>query len=93
MTAKIAVVIPCYRVTRHILDVIRSIGPEVKRIYAVDDCRPDGSGELVEAQCTDPKVQVIRHAQNLGVGGAVMTGYRAALDEDMDVIVKLDGDG
>lgn len=93
MTAKIAVVIPCYRVTRHILDVIRSIGPEVKRIYAVDDCCPDGSGELVEAQCTDPRVQVIRHAQNLGVGGAVMTGYRAALDEDMDVIVKLDGDG
>ena len=89
----IAVVIPSYRVTRHILDVIAGIGPEVSRIYVVDDKCPDGSGALVRSNCTDPRVRVIEHAENQGVGGAVMTGYQAAIAEGMDVIVKVDGDG
>ncbi|MGX4643833.1 glycosyltransferase family 2 protein [Massilia sp. SYSU DXS3249] len=89
----IAVVIPSYRVTRHILGVIAGIGPEVSRIYVVDDKCPDGSGALVRGSCTDPRVRVIEHVQNQGVGGAVMTGYQAAIDEGMEVIVKVDGDG
>jgi dolichol-phosphate mannosyltransferase len=89
----IAVVIPSYRVTRHILGVIAGIGPEVDRIYVVDDKCPDGSGALVRSSCTDPRVRVIEHAENQGVGGAVMTGYQAAIDEGMDIIVKVDGDG
>lgn len=89
----VAVVIPSYRVTRHILDVLSGIGPEVARIYVVDDCCPDGSGALVRAQCSDPRVVVIEHAVNQGVGGAVMTGYAAAIAESMQVIVKIDGDG
>jgi glycosyltransferase involved in cell wall biosynthesis len=90
---RIAVVIPSYRVTRHILGVIAGIGPEVTRIYVVDDKCPDGSGALVRTNCTDPRVRVLDHAENQGVGGAVMTGYRAAIEEGMDVIVKIDGDG
>src|SRR5690606_34207967 len=43
--------------------------------------------------CTDVRVKVIRNAQNAGVGGAVMAGYRAAIADNMDVIVKVDGDG
>lgn len=89
----IAVVIPSYRVTRHILGVIAAIGPEVSRIYVVDDKCPDGSGALVRANCTDPRVRVIEHERNQGVGGAVMTGYQAAIDEGITVIVKVDGDG
>lgn len=91
--AAVAVVIPSYRVTRHILGVIESMGPEVSRIYVVDDKCPDGSGDLVLRDCTDPRVRVIHHAQNQGVGGAVMTGYQAAIEEGMTVIVKVDGDG
>lgn len=89
----IAVVIPCYRVTRHIEQVIAGIGPEVARIYAVDDACPDGSGDHIEKHCTDPRVVVLRNPRNLGVGGAVMTGYRAALQDGMDIVVKIDGDG
>ncbi|MBH1976904.1 MAG: glycosyltransferase family 2 protein [Comamonadaceae bacterium] len=89
----IAVVIPCYRVTAHVLQVIAAIGPEVHRIYVIDDACPDGSGNLVESACQDTRVRVLRHAANKGVGGAVITGYRAALDEGMDIIVKIDGDG
>lgn len=91
--ASIAVVIPSYKVTRHILGVIAGIGPEVTRIYVVDDCCPDHSGEFVRANCQDARVTVLEHSENQGVGGAVMSGYRAAIDDGADVIVKLDGDG
>lgn len=90
---RIAVVIPSYRVTRHILNVIAMIGPEVWRIYVVDDKCPDGSGAYVEANCRDFRVIVLRHEFNQGVGGAVMTGYQAAIADGADVIVKIDGDG
>ncbi len=90
---RIAVVIPCYKVTRHVLEVIASIGNEVWRIYVVDDACPDESGKHVEAYCLDQRVRVVYHACNQGVGGAVMTGYRSAIADGADVIVKVDGDG
>ncbi|WP_326542797.1 glycosyltransferase family 2 protein [Pseudorhodoferax sp.] len=90
---RVAVVIPCFRVRAHILPVLSSIGPEVARIFVVDDACPESSGDFVEQSCPDARVQVLRHAHNLGVGGAVMTGYRAAIDDGYDIIVKLDGDG
>lgn len=89
----IAVVIPSYKVTRHIVGVIAKIGPEVERIYVVDDKCPDHSGAFVREHCTDPRVVVLDHAENQGVGGAVMTGYAAAIEAGMKVIVKVDGDG
>ncbi len=89
----IAVVIPCFRVRSHILSVLARIGDTVSRIYIVDDACPEGSGALVSEQCSDPRVSVIKHAENRGVGGAVVTGYRAALAGGADIVVKLDGDG
>jgi glycosyltransferase involved in cell wall biosynthesis len=89
----IAVVIPSYRVKRHVLDVIAHIGPECGAIYVVDDACPEGSGRHVEAECRDPRVHVVYHPQNQGVGGATLTGYRAAIEGGASVIVKLDGDG
>jgi hypothetical protein len=50
----VAVVIPSYKVTRHILGVIAGMGPEVTRIYVVDDCCPDKSGDFVRASCQRP---------------------------------------
>lgn len=90
---KVAVVIPAYKVTAHVLGVIDKIGAECSRIYVVDDCCPDGSGRHVQAHCSDPRVRVLFHEKNKGVGGAVMTGYRAAIDENQDIVVKVDGDG
>jgi len=90
---RIAVAIPCYKVTQHVLDVIAAIGPEVETIYAVDDACPEGSGRFIEENNRDPRVRVLFHEQNQGVGGAVVTAYRAALAEGMDVVVKIDGDG
>ena len=89
----IAAVIPCFKVTRHILEVIARIGPEVDMIIVVDDACPEQSGQLVQASCNDPRVSVVFNPVNLGVGGAVMAGYRHAIEAGADVIVKLDGDG
>jgi glycosyltransferase involved in cell wall biosynthesis len=91
--ASIAVVVPCYRVTRHIEGVLARVGAEVERIYCVDDACPEASGDFIESRVVDPRVVVLRHPENVGVGGAVMTGYRAAIDDGFDVIVKIDGDG
>ena len=90
---RVAVVIPCYKVSAHILGLIQKIGSEVDTIFVVDDCCPENSGALVENDCTDPRVRVIFHPINLGVGGAVISGYRAASADGADVIVKVDGDG
>lgn len=90
---KTAVVIPCFKVRKHILSVISDIGAGVSRIYVVDDCCPEGSGREVEQLCHDPRVTVLFNPVNLGVGGAVMAGYRAALADAMDIVVKVDGDG
>ncbi|NUT88934.1 glycosyltransferase family 2 protein [Pseudomonas corrugata] len=90
---RVAVVIPCYRVTAHIIDVIQAIGSEVWRIYVIDDACPDSSGQHVLDTCTDPRVRVLPHEVNKGVGGAVMTGYREAIADNASIIVKIDGDG
>jgi glycosyltransferase involved in cell wall biosynthesis len=89
----VAVVIPCYRVSRHVLGVLAAIGPEVDAIYVVDDHCPEGSGDLVTAESRDPRVRVLRNPHNQGVGGATLRGFRAALERGADIIVKLDGDG
>lgn len=91
--SKIAVVIPCYRVTRHVLDVIAGVPPEVDVVICVDDACPDNSGHFIETHVSDPRVRVIRHPENQGVGGAVKTGYRAAVAAGCDIAVKVDGDG
>jgi glycosyltransferase involved in cell wall biosynthesis len=90
---RIAVVIPCFRVTQHILDVIDGIGADVWRIYVVDDKCPDQSGNYVKANGRDPRVVVLHHQANLGVGGAVITGFRQAIADGCDIVVKVDGDG
>lgn len=63
----VAVVIPCYKVATHILPLLARIGPEVLSIIVVDDACPEGSGD-VKARCTDPRVEVVFHPRNLGVG-------------------------
>ena len=89
----IAVVIPCYKVIDHIEGVIEAIGPEVDRIYCVDDACPVGSGDFISRNVRDPRVVVVRNERNQGVGGAVMHGYRRAIDDGATVLVKIDGDG
>lgn len=89
----IAVVIPCYRVGDLVLDVIARMGSEVDYIIAVDDCCPDGTADRLAERVTDRRLTILRHDVNKGVGGAVVTGYRKALEMGVDIVVKVDGDG
>lgn len=89
----IAVVVPCFKVSNQVLGVLKEIGPEVDKIYVIDDACPDGSGRLVQTECSDSRVEVLFHETNLGVGGATKTGYAKALQFGFDIVVKLDGDG
>ncbi len=91
--ANIAVVIPCYKVIQQIAKVVAEIPEYVRNIYIIDDACPEGSGEFVRQHVKDGRVRIIRHANNLGVGGAVISGYLAAIADGADVIVKIDGDG
>jgi dolichol-phosphate mannosyltransferase len=89
----ISVVIPCYKVSKQILTVIAQIPKRVSRIYVVDDCCPEETGQYVKKTCRDPRVHVLFHERNRGVGGATVSGYRQALADGAIVIVKIDGDG
>ena len=89
----VAVVIPAFKVRDHILGVIESIGKQVQHIIVIDDACPEKSGELVKKKFPNSRVQVIFHEKNMGVGGAVKSGYKRAIELGIDIVVKIDGDG
>ena len=90
----IAAVIPCYRVEREIQSVLQTMPAYIKHIIVVDDASPDSSADLVAASAkTDKRLLLIHHPSNQGVGGALVTGFRKALELEAQVIVKIDGDG
>jgi dolichol-phosphate mannosyltransferase len=89
----ICVVIPAYRVSNEILDVISSLGNEVTQIIVIDDGCPEKSGDIVVKNTKDSRVEVLFHNENFGMGAAMKTGYKRALEKGADIIIKVDGDG
>ncbi|MDZ5650587.1 glycosyltransferase family 2 protein [Nitrospirillum sp. BR 11828] len=89
----VAAVLPCYKAKEHVLGVLSAMPAIVNRIYCVDDACPEATGRHIEANMTDSRVRVIYHTANTGVGGAMCTGYEAALADGADIIVKIDSDG
>lgn len=93
-TLVVAVVIPAFRTERHIRDVVTTIPAAASLIIVVDDQSPDRTAMIVsELQCRDDRIVLHRHEFNEGVGGAMCSGYRIALQHGADIIVKMDGDG
>ena len=90
---KLAAVIPCFRVRRHIVAVVEGVLPHVDHVFVVDDCCPELTGDLVAATFPPDRVTVMRHPVNQGVGGATVTGYCAAFAAGHDIAIKIDGDG
>jgi dolichol-phosphate mannosyltransferase len=87
----VAVVVPMYRAAAHIANVVRRIPEWVRTIVVVDDCSPD-DGVAVLQKVGDPRVALVRHEVNQGVGGAMLTGYREALRLGARILVKMDAD-
>jgi dolichol-phosphate mannosyltransferase len=90
---RLAVVIPSFRAAATIKAVLADIGPEVGRIYVVDDGCPDETGHHVLDHVADPRVTVLHNGRNLGVGGAMKRGYRRALADGAEIVIKVDADG
>lgn len=90
----LAIVIPCYRVSASIVEVVNGALAYAGTVYCVDDACPENSGHLVAASFSnEERVRVLFNPRNLGVGGAVKAGYQAALADGSEIVVKLDGDG
>jgi len=90
----IATVIPAYRVERDIESVLQNLPVYIKHIIVVDDASPDSTADLVAAAAKkDDRITLIRHAENQGVGGAMVSGFRKAIELGAQIVIKIDGDG
>ncbi len=88
---RVAVVVPAYDEERLIAATIEGIPDFVDRIYVVNDASADGTAEQALA-AGDPRVELITHERNRGVGAAIATGYRRALEEAIDVTCVMAAD-
>ena len=89
---KIAVVIPAYKCSEQIGSVIHSIPSFVDIIIVVDDASPDNLHDKV-IKINDTRITYIRHPENKGVGGTMLTGYQKAVELGATILIKMDGDG
>jgi glycosyltransferase involved in cell wall biosynthesis len=88
---KVAVVVPAHNEEGLIGATLQGIPGFVDRIYVVDDASTDATAERARA-VEDPRVEVITHDRNRGVGAAIVTGYKRALAERMDATAVMAGD-
>jgi glycosyltransferase involved in cell wall biosynthesis len=87
----VAVVIPAYNEEKLIGPTVAGIPDFVDRIFVVDDQSGDGTALAVEG-IEDARVELIRHDRNQGVGAAIVTGYKRARDEGVDVTAVMAAD-
>lgn len=91
---EVAVVVPAYNVEAQVADVLASMPLFVAHVIVVDDASTDGTPAIVErAAREDARIRVATHAKNRGVGGAMVTGLRVALELGARIVVKMDADG
>jgi glycosyltransferase involved in cell wall biosynthesis len=88
---RVAVVVPAYEEELLVAETLRGIPAFVDRIYVVDDASRDATVERAR-EVGDPRVEVIVHERNGGVGAAIATGYRRALEQGIDVTCVMAAD-
>lgn len=93
---RVGVVVPAYNEEKLIGRVIETMPDFVDRIYVVDDCSEDGTEEQVEQYASrlsmNGRLELVRHKTNQGVGGAIVTGYKKAVEDEIDVVAVMAGD-
>lgn len=89
----ITAVIPVHNEEDFIGPVLEGLPEFVDRVLVVDDCSTDNTADVVQAHGDGTRVQLVRTPQNMGVGGAMITGFRQALQQPTDIVIKIDGDG
>ena len=90
----VAAVVPAYNVAAELGDVLRQMPVIFRTIVVVDDASRDATAAVAERYAQiDPRILVVHHEHNRGVGGAMVTGFQKALEAGADICVKIDGDG
>jgi glycosyltransferase involved in cell wall biosynthesis len=87
----LAVVVPAYDEEALVATTIKGVPDFVDRIFVVDDASGDGTAAAARA-AGDGRVEVLSHERNSGVGAAIVTGYRRAVAEGVDVVCVMAGD-
>lgn len=91
MRNRVLIIIPAYNESQNIEKVIDNIIENYSQYdYVIIN---DGSKDKTRDVCRDRGFQYINLSINLGIGGAVQTGYKYARDKGYDVAVQIDGDG
>ncbi len=89
----VAIVVPAHNEEKLILRALETLPDWVDRVFVIDDCSRDKTAEKVRQHMAgDPRVELIQHTKNQGVGGAIATGYKASLEKDCDIAVVMAGD-
>jgi len=88
---RVAVVVPAYDEEGLVAETLRGIPDFVDRVFVVDDASRDATAAAAKG-LGDPRVEVIRHERNLGVGAAIASGYRRVLSEEIDVTCVMAAD-
>ncbi|NLO90186.1 MAG: glycosyltransferase family 2 protein [Clostridia bacterium] len=88
---KVGVVVPAYNEEAFIGSVISGMPDYVDRIYIVDDGSTDRTVEIARS-FNDPRISIISHSENKGVGAAIVRGYKEGLKDGMDLLAVLAGD-
>jgi glycosyltransferase involved in cell wall biosynthesis len=88
---RVAVVVPAFDEERLIGTTLGGIPEFVDKVFVVDDASRDGTAQSARAS-GDSRVEVISHERNQGVGAAILTGYRRALEDGIDVTCVMAGD-
>ncbi len=89
---RVVVAIPAFRAEATIREVISTLPDFVDTVIAVDDASPDRTYETLKS-VTDPRLVVLQHERNRGVGAAMCSAYGKALELGCDLVVKMDADG
>ncbi|MCU4717695.1 glycosyltransferase family 2 protein [Halapricum hydrolyticum] len=82
-------IVPAYNEAGTIADVVAETSRYVDKVVVIDDASTDGT----ESRAREVADGVVSHPRNMGVGGAVHTGYLVGVREEFDVVVQIDGDG
>jgi len=87
----VAVVVPAYNEEALVGSTVSGIPGFADKIFVVDDGSTDATSE--RAQSADKRVEIISHERNEGVGAAIISGYRRAMQEKVDVTCVMAADG
>ena len=90
----VAAVVPAFNVAAELGEVLRQMPVLFKTVVVVDDASTDATAAVAERYAQlDPRILLVRHDVNRGVGGTMVTGFTKALESGADIMVKIDGDG